>query len=62
MRCACHAIEAGFYRRYQADNGKPADNLDELVPKYLPSIPLNPYDEKPFRYQLSRGRRDRIAA
>jgi hypothetical protein len=42
-------------RSYQADNGKPADNLDELVPKYLPSIPLDPYDGEPFRYRLSQG-------
>ncbi len=42
-------------RWYQADNGKPAENLDELVPKYLPSLPPNPFDDKPFRYQLSRG-------
>jgi hypothetical protein len=42
-------------RWYQADNGKPAETLDELVPKYLPSVPLDPFDDKPFRYQLSRG-------
>ena len=44
-------------RLYQADNGKPAETLDELVPKYLPSIPLDPFDYygKPFRYRLSRG-------
>jgi ABC-2 family transporter protein len=42
-------------RWFQADNGKPAENLDELVPKYLPSIPLDPYDGAPFRYRLSRG-------
>jgi hypothetical protein len=42
-------------RWYQADNGKPAETLDELVPKYLPSLPLDPYDGEPFRYRLSRG-------
>jgi hypothetical protein len=42
-------------RWYQADNGKPAETLDELVPKYLPAIPLDPYDGEPFRYRLSRG-------
>ena len=42
-------------RWYQADNGKPAENLDVLVPKYLPSIPLDPYDGEPYRYRLSRG-------
>ena len=54
--CVARAMQLKLALRwYQADNGKPADNLDELVPKYLPSIPLNPYDGKPFRYQLSRG-------
>jgi len=42
-------------RWYQADNGRPADKLDELIPKYLPSIPADPYDGKPFRYRLSKG-------
>jgi ABC-type transport system involved in multi-copper enzyme maturation permease subunit len=42
-------------RWFQADNGKPAENLDELVPKYLPSVPIDPYDGEPFRYRLSRG-------
>jgi ABC-type transport system involved in multi-copper enzyme maturation permease subunit len=44
-------------RWYQADNGKPAETLDQLVPKYLPSIPVDPFDpeEKPLRYRLSRG-------
>jgi hypothetical protein len=42
-------------RWHLADNGKPAENLDELVPKYLPSIPLDPYDGEPFRYRLSAG-------
>jgi hypothetical protein len=37
------------------NNGKPADTLDELVPKYLPTIPLDAYDDNPFRYRLSRG-------
>jgi ABC-2 family transporter protein len=42
-------------RWYQVDTGQSAENLDELVPKYLPSIPLDPYDGAPFRYRLSRG-------
>jgi hypothetical protein len=42
-------------RWFQADNGRAAENLEELVPKYLPSIPLDPYDGEPFRYRLSRG-------
>ena len=54
--CAARAMQLKLALRwYQADNGKPADNLDELVPKYLPSIPIDPYDGEPFRYRLSHG-------
>ena len=44
-------------RWYQADNGKPAETLNPLVPKYLPSLPIDPFDPdgKPLRYRLSRG-------
>jgi hypothetical protein len=42
-------------RLHLADNGKPAETLDGLVPQYLPSILLDPYDGEPFRYRLSRG-------
>jgi hypothetical protein len=44
-------------RAYQAGNGRPAEKLTDLVPKYLPSVPKDPYDKegKPFRYRLSRG-------
>lgn len=42
---------------YQAENnGKPAEALDELVPKYVPAIPSDPYKlEDLFHYRLSRG-------
>ncbi len=43
-------------RQYQAEHGKPATTLHVLVEeKYLPSVPLDPYDDKPFRYRLSHG-------
>jgi hypothetical protein len=42
-------------RLYQAETGKPAEQLTDLVPKYLPELPHDPYDDKPFRYRLSRG-------
>jgi hypothetical protein len=42
-------------RLYQAETGKPAEQLTDLVPKYLPDVPHDPYDDKPFRYRLSRG-------
>jgi ABC-type transport system involved in multi-copper enzyme maturation permease subunit len=54
--CVARAMQLKLALRwFQADNGKPAENLDNLVPKYLPSIPLDPYDGEPFRYRLSRG-------
>jgi hypothetical protein len=54
--CAPRAMQLTLALRwFQADNGKPAENLDELVPKYLSSIPLDPYDGASFRYRLSRG-------
>jgi hypothetical protein len=42
-------------RLYEAENGKPAVSLAEMVPAYLPAVPADPYDDKPFRYRLSRG-------
>jgi ABC-type transport system involved in multi-copper enzyme maturation permease subunit len=42
-------------RLYQAEKGKPAEQLELLVPDYLPSIPNDPFDGNPFRYRLSRG-------
>jgi hypothetical protein len=42
-------------RRYQAEQGKPADALTLLVPAYLEGIPFDPFDGQPFRYRLSRG-------
>jgi hypothetical protein len=54
--CAPRAMQLKLALRcFQTDTGKPADNLDILVPKYLPSLPIDPYDGKPFRYRLSRG-------
>ncbi len=42
-------------RLYQAEEGKTAERLTDLVPKYLPSVPLDPYDNQPFRYRVSSG-------
>ncbi|HEY7156480.1 MAG TPA: hypothetical protein VH575_21110 [Gemmataceae bacterium] len=42
-------------RWYQAETGKLPQTLDALVPHYLAAIPLDPFDNKPFRYRLSRG-------
>jgi hypothetical protein len=42
-------------RLFQAEQGRPAEKLDELVPKYLPALPADPHDGQPFRYRISRG-------
>jgi hypothetical protein len=52
--CRVAALQLAL-RLYQAETGRPAEKLTELVPKYLPSVPLDPYDGRPFRYRLSRG-------
>ncbi len=42
-------------RLYQAEKGRPAERLTDLVPKYLAAVPADPFDGRPFRYHLSRG-------
>jgi hypothetical protein len=42
-------------RRFQADNGKPAESLEVLVPKYLSRLPNDPFARQPIRYRLSKG-------
>ncbi len=56
-------------RLHQAEHGRPAPNLEALVPQYLPALPSDPYagEGQTFGYRLSRGeefviRRNRIAA
>ena len=38
-------------RLYEMKHGKLPEKLDVLVPDYLESVPLDPYDGKPFRYK-----------
>jgi len=43
-------------RLYRAERGKYPDHLQELVPHYLPQVPIDPYDGKPIRYRkLQKG-------
>jgi hypothetical protein len=42
-------------RLYQHEQGKLPETLGELVPKYLPAVPLDPFDGKPIRYRVSAG-------
>ena len=44
---ACHL--------FQREAGRKPNTLDELVPTYLTSVPLDPFDGKPFRYNPDTG-------
>ena len=37
--------------RYRLANGKLPDQLTDLVPTFLPSVPTDPFDGKPLRYK-----------
>jgi len=39
-------------QRFRKANGKLPQSLDELVPDYLPSVPLDPFDGQPLRYVI----------
>ncbi len=47
-RLAMAAIALKLYRREQ---GRYPENLQALVPRYLPQVPTDPFDGKPLRYQ-----------
>jgi hypothetical protein len=40
---------------YQAEKGNPAEKLDDLVPGYLPSMPIEPFSGRPFQFRISKG-------
>ena len=42
-------------RLHRAEKGALPATLGALVPGYLPAVPLDPYDERPFRYRISKG-------
>jgi hypothetical protein len=41
--------------RYRLATGKPPEELDSLVPKYLAQVPLDPFDGQPIRYRRERS-------
>jgi hypothetical protein len=43
-------ITAIALKRFQLKHGKWPDALNELVPEFLPSVPIDPYDGKPLKY------------
>ena len=48
LRCL-HTILA--LRAYQRDKGTPPESLADLIPRYLPTLPIDPFDGTPLRYQ-----------
>lgn len=44
-------------RRFELKHDRPPEVLAELVPEFLPAVPLDPFDGATFRYRLSRGER-----
>jgi hypothetical protein len=42
---------------YQAEHGKAAASLDDLVPALLPELPEDPFAHQAFRYRVSQGER-----
>ena len=40
---------------YQMDAGHAPAQLDDLVPRYLPEVPLDPVNGEPFDYYVSKG-------
>jgi hypothetical protein len=47
--------QAAALRLYQFREGKTAQKLDDLVPKCLPELPVDPYSGKVYQYRISKG-------
>ncbi len=47
LRCATAALAV---ERYRLANGAPPDNATDLVPAFLSTLPLDPFDGQPLRY------------
>ena len=50
IRCARAALAV---ERYRIDHGRFPVSLEEVVPGYLDTLLLDPFDEKPLRYRLT---------
>lgn len=47
------ALTAVAIHRYRAEQGKLPAELADLVPEYLPDIPIDPYDQKLLRWKIT---------
>jgi hypothetical protein len=53
LRLACAALAV---EQFRLANGHVPDSLNELCPRFLPSVPADPYDGAPLRYRrLAKG-------
>ncbi len=43
-------VAAIALKRFQLKHGKWPETLGELIPEFLPSVPIDPYDGKPLKY------------
>ena len=51
MRACNDAADTGIaIERYRRKHGKLPEKLDELVPEFLPQVPIDPFDGQPLRY------------
>jgi len=41
--------------RFEREEGRWPESLQELVPEYLDAVPLDPFDGEPFRYSAEKG-------
>jgi hypothetical protein len=48
LRCGIAGLAV---ERYRLANGRWPDALEQAVPKFLASVPLDPYDGKPLRFR-----------
>jgi hypothetical protein len=45
------AVAALAVERFRRANGRPPGKLEELVPRFLPAVPLDPFDGRPLRFR-----------
>jgi hypothetical protein len=61
-RCRVRAVRLQVaLAAYQAKERKPAARLDDLVPRYLKTIPVDPFSGRPFGYRVSAGEKIEVA-
>jgi len=49
-------VTACALERYRLTNGRYPDNLDQLIPSFLPKVPKDVIDGKPLKYRPESGR------